>query len=54
MDNPALYDSLSPIRYIRRVKTPTLIVRPRRSSHADDGRRSVFIGSRSGIPVVAR
>ncbi len=25
-DNPALYDSLSPIRYIRKVQTPTLIV----------------------------
>jgi dipeptidyl aminopeptidase/acylaminoacyl peptidase len=25
-DNPALYDTLSPIRYIRKVKTPTLIV----------------------------
>jgi dipeptidyl aminopeptidase/acylaminoacyl peptidase len=25
-DNPAIYDSLSPLRYIRRVKTPTLIV----------------------------
>lgn len=25
-DNPAMYDSLSPIRYIRRVKTPTFIV----------------------------
>jgi len=25
-DNPALYDSLSPIRYIRQVKTPTLLV----------------------------
>ena len=25
-DNPAMYDSLSPIRYIRKVKTPTLIV----------------------------
>ena len=25
-DNPAMYDTLSPIRYIRRVKTPTLIV----------------------------
>jgi dipeptidyl aminopeptidase/acylaminoacyl peptidase len=25
-DNPALYDSLSPLRYVRRVKTPTLIV----------------------------
>jgi dipeptidyl aminopeptidase/acylaminoacyl peptidase len=25
-DNPALYDSLSPIRYIRQVRTPTLIV----------------------------
>jgi dipeptidyl aminopeptidase/acylaminoacyl peptidase len=25
-DNPALYDSLSPIRYIRHVKTPTLLV----------------------------
>ena len=25
-DNPVLYDTLSPIRYIRRVKTPTLIV----------------------------
>ena len=25
-DNPALYDSLSPLRHIRRVKTPTLIV----------------------------
>ncbi len=25
-DNPAMYDSLSPIRYIKQVKTPTLIV----------------------------
>ncbi|MBK8062389.1 MAG: S9 family peptidase [Gemmatimonadetes bacterium] len=25
-DNPAMYDSLSPIRHIRKVKTPTLIV----------------------------
>ncbi len=25
-DNPIMYDTLSPIRYIRRVKTPTLIV----------------------------
>ncbi|MGZ8455564.1 MAG: S9 family peptidase [Gemmatirosa sp.] len=25
-DNPALYDTLSPIRYIRQVKTPTLLV----------------------------
>jgi dipeptidyl aminopeptidase/acylaminoacyl peptidase len=25
-DNPVLYDTLSPIRYIRKVKTPTLIV----------------------------
>ncbi len=25
-DNPTMYDSLSPIRYIRRVKTPTLMV----------------------------
>jgi dipeptidyl aminopeptidase/acylaminoacyl peptidase len=25
-DNPVLYDTLSPIRYIRRVQTPTLIV----------------------------
>ncbi|MEO7963954.1 MAG: S9 family peptidase [Gemmatimonadaceae bacterium] len=25
-DNPAMYDSLSPIRFIRRVKTPTLMV----------------------------
>ena len=25
-DNPAMYDSLSPIRYIRQVKTPTLLV----------------------------
>lgn len=25
-DNPAIYDTLSPIRYIRKVKTPTLIV----------------------------
>ena len=25
-DNPAMYDTLSPIRYLRRVKTPTLIV----------------------------
>ncbi|MEO6445526.1 MAG: S9 family peptidase [Gemmatimonadaceae bacterium] len=25
-DNPAMYDSLSPIRYIRKVKTPTFIV----------------------------
>ncbi|HLB55148.1 MAG TPA: S9 family peptidase [Gemmatimonadales bacterium] len=25
-DNPAIYDTLSPLRYIRRVKTPTLMV----------------------------
>jgi dipeptidyl aminopeptidase/acylaminoacyl peptidase len=25
-DNPAMYDTLSPIRYIRKVRTPTLIV----------------------------
>ena len=25
-DNPAMYDSLSPIRYVRQVKTPTFIV----------------------------
>ena len=25
-DNPAMYDSLSPIRYIRKVQTPTLLV----------------------------
>jgi dipeptidyl aminopeptidase/acylaminoacyl peptidase len=25
-DNPAMYDSLSPLRYIRKVKTPTLMV----------------------------
>lgn len=25
-DNPAMYDTLSPLRYIRRVKTPTLMV----------------------------
>jgi dipeptidyl aminopeptidase/acylaminoacyl peptidase len=25
-DNPAMYDTLSPIRYLRQVKTPTLIV----------------------------
>ena len=25
-DNPAMYDSLSPIRYLRKVKTPTFIV----------------------------
>ncbi|MBS1241600.1 MAG: hypothetical protein H6R40_1027, partial [Gemmatimonadetes bacterium] len=25
-DNPAMYDSLSPLRYIRKVKTPTLMI----------------------------
>jgi dipeptidyl aminopeptidase/acylaminoacyl peptidase len=52
-DNPAMYDSLSPIRYIRKVKTPTLIVQSE-----DDHRTPItdaeqwFIGlKRQGTPV---
>jgi dipeptidyl aminopeptidase/acylaminoacyl peptidase len=40
-DNPALYDSLSPIRYIRKVKTPTLIVQSEEDTHADHRRGAV-------------
>jgi dipeptidyl aminopeptidase/acylaminoacyl peptidase len=52
-DNPAMYDSLSPIRYIRKVKTPTLIVQSE-----EDHRTPItdaeqwFIGlKRQGTPV---
>ena len=52
-DNPAMYDSLSPIRQIRKVKTPTLIVQSE-----EDHRTPItdaeqwFIGlKRQGTPV---
>ena len=52
-DNPAMYDSLSPIRYIRKVKTPTFIVQSE-----EDHRTPItdaeqwFIGlKRQGTPV---
>jgi len=52
-DNPAIYDTLSPLRYIRRVKTPTLMVQSE-----DDHRTPMtdaeqwFMGlKKQGIPV---
>lgn len=52
-ENPALYDSLSPIRFVQRVKTPTLIVQSE-----EDHRTPItdaeqwFLGlKKRGIPV---
>ena len=45
-DNQAMYDSLSPIRYVSKVKTPTLHRAERGGSpHADGRRRAVVHGA---------
>jgi dipeptidyl aminopeptidase/acylaminoacyl peptidase len=52
-DNPAMYDSLSPIRYVRRVKTPTLIVQSEEDHRTPmTDAEQWFIGlKRQGTPV---
>ena len=45
-ENQAMYDSLSPIRHVTKVKTPTLIVQIGRGlPHADGQRRAVVHGA---------
>jgi dipeptidyl aminopeptidase/acylaminoacyl peptidase len=52
-DNPALYDSLSPIRYIRRVTTPTLIVQSEEDHRTPmTDAEQWFVGlKKNGIPA---
>ncbi|MGQ0766292.1 MAG: S9 family peptidase [Gemmatimonadota bacterium] len=52
-DNPVLYDTLSPIRYIRKVRTPTLIVQSEEDHRTPmTDAEQWFIGLRKhGIPV---
>lgn len=52
-DNPALYDSLSPIRYIRKVKTPTLIVQSEEDHRTPmtDAEQWFIALKKHGIPV---
>ncbi|MDQ8154960.1 MAG: S9 family peptidase [Gemmatimonadota bacterium] len=52
-DNPAMYDSLSPIRYVTKVKTPTLIVQSEedhRTPMADADQWFMAL-KKQGIPV---
>lgn len=52
-DNPAMYDSLSPIRYVTRVKTPTLIVQSEedhRTPMADADQWFMAL-KKQGVPV---
>ena len=52
-DNPALYDTLSPIRYIRKVKTPTLIVQSEEDHRTPmtDAEQWFMALRKHGIPV---
>jgi dipeptidyl aminopeptidase/acylaminoacyl peptidase len=52
-DNPALYDTLSPIRYIRKVKTPTLIVQSEEDHRTPmtDAEQWFMALKKHGIPV---
>lgn len=52
-DNPAMYDSLSPIRYVRKVRTPTLIVQSEEDHRTPmTDAEQWFIGlKKHGIPV---
>lgn len=52
-DNPELYDTLSPIRYIRNVKTPTLIVQSEEDHRTPmTDAEQWFVGLRKhGVPV---
>ncbi|MBM3908977.1 MAG: S9 family peptidase, partial [Gemmatimonadetes bacterium] len=52
-DNPAMYDSLSPIRYVTRVKTPTLIVQSEEDHRTPmtDAEQWFMALKKQGIPV---
>ena len=52
-DNPAMYDTLSPIRYIRNVKTPTLIVQSEEDHRTPmtDAEQWFIALRKHGVPV---
>ena len=52
-DNPAMYDSLSPIRYIRQVKTPTLMVQSEEDFRTPMGNAELWFMAlkKRGVPV---
>lgn len=52
-DNQALYDSLSPIRYVQRVKTPMLIVQSEEDHRTPMGSAELWFMSlkKQGVPV---
>ena len=52
-DNPAMYDSLSPIRHVRRVKTPTLMVQSEEDHRTPmtDAEQWFAALKRQGVPV---
>jgi dipeptidyl aminopeptidase/acylaminoacyl peptidase len=52
-DNFALYDSLSPIRHVRKVKTPTLIVQSEEDHRTPMGNAEIWFMAlkKQGVPV---
>ena len=52
-DNQALYDTLSPIRYVNKVKTPTLIVQSEEDHRTPMGSAEIWFMSlkKQGVPV---
>ena len=52
-DNPALYDSLSPIRYVDRVRTPTLMIQSEEDFRApiEDAEQWYMALRKRGVPV---
>ncbi|MFN5598876.1 MAG: S9 family peptidase, partial [Gemmatimonas sp.] len=52
-DNQALYDTLSPIRYVRKVKTPMLIVQSEEDHRTPMGSAEIWFMSlkKQGVPV---
>jgi dipeptidyl aminopeptidase/acylaminoacyl peptidase len=52
-DNPTMYDTLSPVRYLRKVKTPTLIVQSEEDHRTPmTDAEQWFIGlKKQGVPV---
>ena len=52
-DNPALYDSLSPIRYVDRVRTPTLLIQSEEDYRAPiaDAEQWYMALRKRGVPV---
>ncbi len=52
-DNQKLYDSLSPIRYVNKVKTPTLIVQSEEDHRTPMGSAEIWFMSlkKQGVPV---